>query len=376
MATTDPDSDAFSRLQNVEISLAQMTTKLDVLSATLDAILKRIPAIELTPADPADPAPSIEGIPTRDARAGNPGEATSAVPLPRRPRIKPATPGEFNGDRTKGRAFLNTCLLYMQLCQDEFPDAGARIHWILSYMKTDRAATWADRIIRFESTHTKPRFATWDDFIGEFHATFFPENEATEALMKLESDRYFQRRQTVDTYVDEFEDLIALSGYSDALAIVIKFRRGLNPTIQDKIAEMGQDRPGDRDPRGWYTAARRFDQNRRANEAFNSASTRRTTGTMPQLTASVVPRPTPPPTRNAWPRVPVASPPMSANPPTNRNIGKPLPPGVPMDIDAAKRRGNVPGSCYRCGELGHHSRECPHPFDIRAMSADQSMLLF
>jgi Retrotransposon gag protein. len=139
-------------------------------------------------------------------------------------------------------------------------------------MKADRAATWADRVMRYQERNGELRYATWDAFIEDFKATFYPENEATDALMKLESDHYFQRKRTVDTYVDEFEDLIALSGYSDKLAIVIKFHRGLNPAIQDKIAEMGADRPDDRNPEAWYAAARRFDQNRRANEAFNSSS--------------------------------------------------------------------------------------------------------
>jgi len=41
--------------------------------------------------------------------------------------------------------------------------------------------------------------------------------------MRLESDCYFQGKQMVDAYVDKFEDLIDLSGYSDNLAIVLKF---------------------------------------------------------------------------------------------------------------------------------------------------------
>jgi hypothetical protein len=34
-------------------------------------------------------------------------------------------------------------------------------------------------------------FTDWMDFTLEFMSTFCPENEATSALMRLESDRYF-----------------------------------------------------------------------------------------------------------------------------------------------------------------------------------------
>ena len=34
--------------------------------------------------------------------------------------LKPATPNEFDGDRLKGRAFLNSCRLYISLCEEQF----------------------------------------------------------------------------------------------------------------------------------------------------------------------------------------------------------------------------------------------------------------
>jgi hypothetical protein len=119
-------------------------------------------------------------------------------------------------------------------------------------------------------------FADWTDFTAEFRSTFCPENEATSALMHLESDRYFQGQQNVEAYIDEFRDLVNMSGYTDPIAIVLKFCRGLNPTMQDKIAELGTDRPRDNDHQGWYAAARQFDLNRVANEAFRYASRRPT----------------------------------------------------------------------------------------------------
>jgi hypothetical protein len=65
---------------------------------------------------------------------------------------------------------------------------------------------------------------------------------------------------------------LPLHGDTDPIAIVLKFRRGLNATMQDKIAESGTDRPRDNDHQGWYVAARRFDLNQLANEAFRYAS--------------------------------------------------------------------------------------------------------
>jgi hypothetical protein len=59
--------------------------------------------------------------------------------------------------------------------------------------------------------------------------------------MTLKSDQYFQGKRNVDVYTDEFKELIALSGYTDPIAVVLKFRRGLHPTTQDEIAESGTD---------------------------------------------------------------------------------------------------------------------------------------
>jgi hypothetical protein len=67
-------------------------------------------------------------------------------------------------------------------------------------------------------------FASWSDFTEEFMAMFCPENEATTALMRLESDCYFQGKRNIEAYIDEFKDLVDLSGYTDPIAIVLKFR--------------------------------------------------------------------------------------------------------------------------------------------------------
>jgi hypothetical protein len=58
----------------------------------------------------------------------------------------------------------------------------------------------------------------------------------------------------VEAYIDEFKDLINLSGYTDPIAIMLKFHRGLNPMTQDRIARSGTDRLSDMDFKGWFTA--------------------------------------------------------------------------------------------------------------------------
>jgi hypothetical protein len=170
-------------------------------------------------------------------------------------RVKPGVPSHFDGDRAQGCAFLTSCELYILLTASDFIDEQVRIHWALSYFKGGRAASFAECILRQELWSGKMCFASWRDFTEEFVLMFCPENEATTALMRLESDWYFQAKQNVEVYIDEFKDLVDLSGYTDPIAIVLKFRRGLNPTTQDRITESGPDRPSDMYFDGWFKAA-------------------------------------------------------------------------------------------------------------------------
>src|SRR6266481_3109768 len=136
-------------------------------------------------------------------------------------------------------------------------------------MKSGRAALYANRILQGEASEILPAFISWKGFELDFTSKFCPKNEVMVALTKLESTRYYQGRKAVDDYIDEFSELVEEAGYVDSLSIVMKFRRGLDRDIQDQIAELVQGRPEDDDPEGWYGAARMFDANRTANQAFH-----------------------------------------------------------------------------------------------------------
>jgi hypothetical protein len=185
----------------------------------------------------------------------SPPHVTTPLQASQPSRVKLGVPSHFDGDRAQGCTFLTSCKLYISLTQSDFIDKQVLIHWALSYFKGGRAVSFTKCILQQELRSGKMCSASWHDFMEEFTATFCPENEATTALMPLKSDWYFQAKRNVEAYIDEFKDLVNLPGYTDPIAIVLKFCRGLNPTTQDRITETGTDRPSDMDFNGWFKAA-------------------------------------------------------------------------------------------------------------------------
>jgi hypothetical protein len=90
-------------------------------------------------------------------------------------------------------------------------------------------------------------------------------------------------------YIDEFKDLIDLSGYTDPITIVLKFHWGLNAMTQKRIVTSGMDRPQDMDLNGWFKATWCLDLNHLANEAFHYAFRCPLTQTAPTLTTHSTP---------------------------------------------------------------------------------------
>ena len=56
--------------------------------------------------------------------------------------------------------------------------------------------------------------------------------------------------------------------YDDDKTIMIKFRQGLDPALQNQVALLGDSAPDFGDTEGWYEAAWRVFQNKEANKAF------------------------------------------------------------------------------------------------------------
>ena len=77
--------------------------------------------------------------------------------------LRPSVPTDFDGDRTKGKAFLTSCRTYIRLCPEGFPDDNVKIVWLLSYMKSGRAGRWAAREFEYQakSDPRHLRFLDW-----------------------------------------------------------------------------------------------------------------------------------------------------------------------------------------------------------------------
>jgi hypothetical protein len=201
----------------------------------------------------------------------SPQLVTTALKALQPSRVKLGVPSNCDGDRVQGCTFLMSCELYISLTALDFVDEQVCIHWALSYFKGRHAASFAKHILWQEMWSGKMCFTSRSEFKEEFTSVFCPENEATTVLMWLESNCYFQGKLNIEAYIDEFKDLINLSGYTDPIAIVLKFHRGLNSMTQDRITKSGTHRPQDMDFNSWFKAA----------HAWTSTTSRMRLSTMP-----------------------------------------------------------------------------------------------
>lgn len=348
MSTQMDDDDTQARFQSLEMGFNMITQEQALLASKISKISEGVEFL-LNQRGP-DETRVVDAPPSISISSPTPSVAATK---PR--KIKPSQPSEFDGNRAKGRAFINSCMLYIALCSGEFANDQQKICWVLSYMKKDRAAVFADRTLRAEHKNRTARFATWEAFYATYISLFCPPNEAIMALMKLETEEYYQNKRDVEEYIDEFEELVDLSGYTDPLAIVIKFRRGLNPIIQNKIAELAKDRPADDAPADWYAMARLFDQNRIANHAFQAPHKK--SPALSNISGS---------TRSIFPRT-LGS--QVLHTPTSISQHRTAP--SPTPNSGAQRTDHTPRACYRCGSLEHLAPQCKLKYDIRAMSLDE-----
>ena len=65
-----------------------------------------------------------------------PADTVPVQPAPTRRPPPLALPNEYDGNCSKGQAFLTSCQMYICLCPDSFLEEHIKITWALSYMKS------------------------------------------------------------------------------------------------------------------------------------------------------------------------------------------------------------------------------------------------
>ena len=276
---------------------------------------------------------------------------------------RPANPDAFDGTRETGQAFINTCRIYFGACGDLFPTEQARIRWTLSFFKSGSAAKFLDQVLRTE-VETGQFFADWKAFKTVFYKCFCPLDRQITAISKLQGTTWYQGHDSVDDYIDRFKELIDDADYNiDKKNVVAKFRQGLDPSIQNKVALQDKVLAID-DDEGWYDSARRVVQAREANKAFSLRQEKVVTKSTPAGKPFVT----------SWGPAQKVRPTGSIFfPPTAPFGSVPIPkisndPGpVPMDIDIAQRRSVNVLTCFRCGQPGHTANKCSTRLDVRAL---------
>jgi len=88
-------------------------------------------------------------------------------------------------------------MIYFTICNDHFPNDQARIHWALSFFKTDHAARFADKVLR-SWKKGKAYYSDWDAFEEDFVEHFCPRDEQLLAITNLEGTSWYQGKDYID----------------------------------------------------------------------------------------------------------------------------------------------------------------------------------
>ena len=154
-----------------------------------------------------------------------------SVPFKQQTRPKLLSPPDFSSERSSGRAFFNSCTLYLCLAPEQLSCDEEKILWTLAFFKDGRAARWSENLFCQKVDTGIFPIQSWAHFKQQFWSQFFLVNAEADAINALEGSLYYQGNQTVDNYLDSFLTLVSDAGYTDLQTLVVKFCQGQIATI-------------------------------------------------------------------------------------------------------------------------------------------------
>jgi len=171
------------------------------------------------PAPIVAPPPVITSLPPV-----NPPSPVPSAPTKQWTRPKLPSPPDCSSEQTLGRAFLNSCTLYLCLALEQFSCDEEKIFWTLAFFKDGHAARWSKNLFCQEADTGVFPIQSWADFEQQFQSQFFLVNAEADAINVLEGSSYYQGNWTVDDYLDCFLTLVSDAGYTNPRTFVMKFR--------------------------------------------------------------------------------------------------------------------------------------------------------
>jgi len=209
-----------------------------VINNTLTGLTAQIQQLTQLMTGPA-PAPTVALPPiTTSLPPVNPPSLVLSTLTKQQTRSKLPSPPDFSGEQTSGRAFLNSCTLYLRLAPEQFSCDEEKIFWTLTFFKDRCAARWSKNLFCQEVDTGVFPIQSWADFEQQFRSQFFLVNAEADAVNALEGSSYYQGNRMVDDYLDHFLTLVFDTGYTDPWTLVVKFHQGLKANIQGQIATM------------------------------------------------------------------------------------------------------------------------------------------
>ena len=149
-------------------------------------------------------------------------------------------PTPFSGDRTKVKAFLQECLVYIDMNEKVYTTDKLKIGFVLLYMNEKEAKDWWELYLKDikDPATGKLVYLTFGAFSAEVCKAFRSVDRVQDALCKLEKLK--QGKKTVEQVVTEFKQLIGQAGLmtrttSDNIHLIGLFRKALNLSLAHKI---------------------------------------------------------------------------------------------------------------------------------------------